>query len=121
MAQQQNDSGTTGIGDDDLDENGQADATHDQSETGGSGGAGLTRNNGNDVNDHNERNERNGGPGSVAAPAKPLHPATLSGARGATDTTSEQAGGSETGLGTPETSANQSPADLAPATRAPDA
>lgn len=112
MAQQQNDSGTTGIGDDDLDENGQADATHDQSETGGSGGAGLTR---------NEGNERNGGPGSVAAPAKPLHPATLSGARGAADTTSEQAGGSETGLGAPETSANQSPADLAPATRAPDA
>ena len=109
MAQQQNDSGTTGIGDDDLDENGQADATHDQSETGGSGGAGLTRNEGND------------GPGSVAAPAKPLHPATLSGARGAADTTSEQAGGSETGLGTSETSANQSPADLAPAARAPDA
>jgi hypothetical protein len=107
MTEQQNDSGTTGIGDDDLDENGQADATPDQAETGGSGGAGLTRNEGNG--------------GSVAAQPKPVHTATLSGARGATDTTSEQAGGSETGLGTPETSANQSPADLAPAARAPDA
>jgi hypothetical protein len=109
MTQQQNDSGRTGIGDDDLDENGQADATPDQAETGGSGGAGLTR------------NEGNGGPGSVAAPRKERHTATLSGARGAADTTLEQAGGSESGLGTPETSANQSPADLAPAARAPDA
>jgi hypothetical protein len=60
MTEQQNDSGTTGIGDDDLDENGQADATPDQAETGGSGGAGLTR------------NEGNGGPGSVAAQPKPV-------------------------------------------------
>lgn len=35
-----------------------------------------------------------------------------SGVRGARDTRSHQAGGSDTGLGTPETGANQSPADI---------
>jgi hypothetical protein len=33
-------------------------------------------------------------------------------ARGPQDTRSHQAGGTETGLGTPETGANQTPADL---------
>lgn len=102
MAQQN--SGTTGIGDDDLDENGQADSTPDMAETGGSGGAGLTR------------NEGDGAPGSRAA--KPLHPSTQSGALGAEDTRAEQAGVNETGLGSAETGANQSPGDLAPASNA---
>lgn len=99
----QQDSGTTGIGDDDLDENGQADATPDQAETGGSGGDGLTR------------HEGDGGPGSVGMAEKPRHAPTESGAVGATDTRAEQAGAHETtGLGSPETGANQAPGDMAP-------
>ena len=99
------DSGTTGIGDDDLDEDGQADAAHDQSETGGSGGAGLTR------------HEGDGQPGSTAA--RPVHPPTQSGALGAEDTRAEQAGVHPTGLGSAETGANQDPDDMAPASVAP--
>ncbi|MDQ2823188.1 MAG: hypothetical protein M3Y65_22870 [Pseudomonadota bacterium] len=103
MAQQ--DSGTTGIGDDDINEHGQADATTDQSETGGSGGAGLTRNEGNGVP---------GGAGKTAP-----HPPTESGARGAEDTRADQAGAdAATGLGSAETGANQTPDDLAPASPA---
>lgn len=109
MTQQSSQSGTTGIGDDDLDENGQADQTPDQAETGGSGGAGLTR------------HEGDGAP-SVASPAKALHPSTQSGALGAEDTRSEQAGAKRsTGLGSAETGANQAPDDMAPASLAPDA
>lgn len=106
MAQQ--DSGTNGIGNDDIDQDGQADATPDQAETGGSGGAGLTR------------NEGDGAPGSAGTPAKPLHGSTESGARGAEDTRLAQAGADgETGLGSAETGANQAPDDMAPASRAP--
>lgn len=106
----QQDTGTTGIGDDDLNEDGQADATPSQAETGGSGGDGLTR------------HEGDGSPGSVGVPGKPLHASTESGAVGAEDTRSEQAGAHETtGLGSPETGANQAPDDMAPASRAPDA
>lgn len=96
----QTDNGTTGIGDDDLDEDGIADVSHDMAETGGSGGAGLTR------------NEGDGLPGATV---KPRHPPTESGARGAEDTRAEQAGAdAATGLGSVETGANQTPADLAP-------
>lgn len=96
----QHDSGRTGIGDDDLDEDGQADATVDQSETGGSGGAGLTRHEGD---------------GALARAGTPdaRHPARDAGARGAGDTHAEQAGNKRFGLGTPETGGNQTPADLA--------
>lgn len=105
MAQQGN--GSTGIGDDDRDDDGQADPTQDQSETGGSGGDGLTR------------HEGDGAPGSGTAPGKPLHPSTQSGALGAEDTRTYQAGVHETGLGSAETGANQGPDDLAPASYAP--
>lgn len=105
----QADSGNTAIGDDDLDENGQADAVQDMAETGGSGGDGLTR------------HEGDGSPGSTAAQAQPLHSATQSGALGAEDTRLEQAGVGETGLGSAETGANQAPDDMAPASHAPDA
>ena len=97
----QQDSGTNGIGNDDLDQDGLADATQDQSETGGSGGAGLTRNEGEGAPDR-------------GVPAKPLHGSTESGAVGAEDTRFEQAG--RTALGSEETGANQAPDDLAPAT-----
>jgi len=101
MAQQDN--GTNGIGDDDLDENGQADATQDQSETGGSGGAGLTRNDG------------DGPPAALptaATPARPAHAPVESGALGAGDTRASQAGVHPTGLGSAETGANQTPEDI---------
>jgi hypothetical protein len=105
----QQDTGTTGIGDDDLNEDGQADATPSQAETGGSGGDGLTR------------HEGDGSPITGAA-ARPLHAATESGALGAEDTRAEQAGADEeTGLGSAETGANQAPDDMAPASRAPQA
>ena len=101
----QNDTGTNGIGDDDKDQDGRADATPSQAETGGSGGAGLTR------------HEGDGAPGSTGSPAVRPHPPTESGARGAADTRFEQAGAdAATGLGTPETGANQGSADLAPDT-----
>ena len=100
MAQTEN--GTTGIGDDDIDQDGLADAAPDQSETGGSGGAGLTR------------HEGDGAPGNVA---QPRHAPTESGARGAGDTRADQAGAdAATGLGSAETGANQAPDDLAAAT-----
>lgn len=81
-------------------------------ETGGSGGEGLTRN---QVGPGNRQQEQDAGAARQATP--PEEPAPIvrdSGARGAQDTRSRQAGGSETGLGVPETGANQSPADLAP-------
>ena len=98
----QNDNATTGIGDDDLDENGQADGTHDQSETGGSGGAGLTRNDG------------DGAPARAGTPAKLPHPPTESGALGAGDTRAAQAGVNPTGLGSAGSGANQTQDDMAP-------
>jgi len=102
----QTDNGTTGIGDDDLDENGQADPTPSMAETGGSGGAGLTR------------NEGDGAPDSADKAAPRLHPATESGALGAEDTRADQAGADKaTGLGTAETGGNQVPGDMAPASR----
>ena len=105
----QQDTGTTGIGDDDLDEDGRPDATQSQAETGGSGGDGLTR------------HEGDGAPHTEKA-GKPLHSSTESGALGAEDTRSEQAGANETtGLGSAETGANQAPDDMAPASRAPGA
>lgn len=103
MAQQ--DSGTTGIGDDDLDDDGQADASSDMAETGGSGGAGMTR------------HEGDGAPAAAGSQGKLLHAPTESGALGAEDTRSAQAGVNETGLGSAETGANQSPDDMAPASR----
>lgn len=98
----QSDNGTTGIGDNDLDDNGQADGTRDQAETGGSGGAGLTR------------NEGDGAPAKAGTGARAPHPPTETGASGAFDTRAEQAGVNPTGLGSAETGANQAPDDLAP-------
>jgi len=117
---------------------GQAGATpsHEtQRETGGSGGEQLTASQGDAVPDR-------AGPGDAAgtgadtdagtgadkhaaaahdgAPSVPRNPAEPddssmhSGARGALDTRSSQAGGTGTGLGSQESGANQSPADLAP-------
>ena len=94
---------------------GQAGATpsHEtQQETGGSGGAQLTHSTG----------EADAAPGttpagSAAAPEQPPEAqdsAVQTGARGHLDTTSQQAGGTGTGIGSRESGANQSQEDLPP-------
>lgn len=98
----QQDNASNGIGNDDLDQDGRADPTHDQAETGGSGGAGLTR------------HEGDGADTAHAADAA-SHAATESGALGAGDTRAHQARAQgEKGIGTAETGANQTPDNLAP-------
>jgi hypothetical protein len=109
----QGDSATLGLG---GATSGQAGATptHEtQQETGGSGGEQLTHSTG----------EIDKAPGSRPAPAAeapqtvpdPEGSAMQTGARGVQDTRARQAGGTGTGLGTPETGANQSEEDLPPA------
>jgi hypothetical protein len=96
-------------------------------ETGGSGGGGLTRN---DVKEPQAAGKEAGarqsaGNNAPEVPARPAGggpgaatdysaggPVADSGARGFQDTRSEQAGGSGTGLGTPETGANQTEDDI---------
>lgn len=94
---------------------GQAGATptHEtQQETGGSGGAQLTQSTG-------EIDGAPAGQAGIALAAPAPRPegdgsALQTGARGAQDTRAQQAGGTGTGLGTPETGANQSEDDLPP-------
>jgi hypothetical protein len=101
-----------------------ATCTHEtMAETGGSGGAGLT---GNQVGDSRQQSDdAAGGPQPASDNAQQVAPdpcapsrhpapgsAIESGARGFQNTRSEQAGGTEYGLGTPETGANQEVADL---------
>ncbi|MEW6023361.1 MAG: hypothetical protein AB1807_14625 [Pseudomonadota bacterium] len=101
---------------------GQAGATpsHEtQQETGGSGGEQLTASQGEVKDAQRERTGRaqpsaEGAPAAPRNPAEPVESSMHSGARGAFDTRSEQAGGTGTGIGAPESGANQSPADLAP-------
>jgi hypothetical protein len=105
-------------------------------ETGGSGGDGLTGTQvggSHQVADQHARSRQvadeharsrqasgNGAPGDSFSPgneagqARQPAPGSAidSGARGFQDTRSEQAGGSETGLGTPETGANQTASDM---------
>jgi hypothetical protein len=90
---------------------GEAGATPAQetmAETGGSGGSGLTRNQPgrSQASGKDAARSRQGG--------KPAESDSVidSGARGAQDTRSRQAGGTGTGLGSTETGANQTPADL---------
>jgi hypothetical protein len=86
--------------------------THEtMAETGGSGGSGLTR------NQSGEGSRQSGAATGAQQQRKdetlePSDSAMSSGARGFQDTRSRQAGGSGTGLGTPETGANQTKADL---------
>jgi hypothetical protein len=115
--------------------------THEtMAETGGSGGSGLTRNqvkqpqgtdeeararqSAGDSAINVQNRPTSGGPtdqpvvsggnlqGGAAGPDAGARPVADSGARGFQDTRSEQAGGTGTGLGTPDTGANQTPADL---------
>jgi hypothetical protein len=96
---------------------GQAGATpqHEtQQETGGSGGAQLTQSSG--EIDSAPGQAPGNKPPAPGSPPQSHDSAVQSGARGAQDTRSQQAGGTGTGLGTPETGANQSEADLPPST-----
>jgi hypothetical protein len=95
---------TSGFGGPVTAQDGSTPSTENQRETGGSGGDGLTR------NDASEDEA----PGQPTQAAPPRHAASIgdSGARGFQDTRGEQAGGTETGLGAPDSGANQVPADL---------
>jgi hypothetical protein len=93
--------GTASVGHRTSGEAGSAPDHETMAETGGSGSSGLTRSQA----------------GQSEASGKGKKPeegesAMMSGARGFQDTRSRQAGGSGTGLGTPETGANQAPEDL---------
>jgi hypothetical protein len=107
-AQQDEASSAASVGHRTSGEAGATPAHETMSETGGSGGSGLTRNQPgrSQASGKDTAQSRQGG--------KPEEgdSAMMSGARGFQDTRSRQAGGSETGLGTPETGANQTPADL---------
>lgn len=108
----QHDNGAASVGGPTSGEAGASRQHETLAETGGSGGAGLTGN----------QAGKAGGKPAQARPATSRQgeaPADAgdevvkdSGARGAQDTRSRQAGGSATGLGTPETGANQTPADM---------
>jgi hypothetical protein len=77
-------------------------------ETGGSGGSGLTRS----QSGESEARDKEAGRSRQGGKPEEGDSAMMSGARGFQDTRSEQAGGTGTGLGTPETGANQRPEDL---------
>jgi hypothetical protein len=87
-----------------------------QQETGGSGGAQLTHSTGEiEVPPGQQADRTAAGTESAPEPRPEAEDSALqSGARGAFDTRSRQGGGTGTGLGTPETGANQSPEDLPP-------
>ena len=92
---------------------GQAGATptHEtQQETGGSGGAQLTQSTG-DI-ESAPAGQAGTAPAAPASTPEADGSALQTGARGAQDTRAQQAGGTGTGLGTPETGANQSEDDL---------
>lgn len=89
---------------------GQAGATpaHEtQAETGGSGGEQLTHS-------HGEIEGKRAPSPTSPKPAPLQESAVQTGARGALDTRAEQGGGTGTGLGSPESGANQSQEDLPP-------
>ena len=117
-AQHDHGSPTLGIGRRTSGEAG-ATLTHEtMAETGGSGGSGLTGYDADDAVTHGSQGQARqsaGGEGENAGgPHKRSGTEEMadSGARGYQDTRSEQAGGTGTGLGTPETGANQNAEDL---------
>jgi hypothetical protein len=101
------DHATIGVGNATSGEAGSTRTHETMAETGGSGGSGLTRNeSGEEIRPTAPPadREQQQPPGAD----KPMD----SGKRGFQDTRSRQAGGSETGLGTPDTGANQTRADM---------
>ena len=126
------DSGAIGVGGVTSGQEGATPSHETQQETGGSGGEQLTASQGNGEDTAMDGQQAGAGaqPGGVSTVAPAAAPAAApgvapnaaepgetsmhSGARGALDTRSGQAGGTGTGIGSPESGANQSPEDLAP-------
>jgi len=109
----QGDSATLGVGGATSGQTGATPTHETQQETGGSGGAQLTQSTG--EIEHAPGSRPQPTPDAPQAVPDPDGSAMQSGARGAQDTGADQAGGTGTGLGTPETGANQSEEDLPPA------
>lgn len=103
------DSGAIGVGGATSGQAGATPAHETLAETGGSGGAQLTHSHGEIAGD--------GPDADASAPDSDnsTDSALQSGARGAQDTRPRQGGGTGTGIGSPESGANQSPDDLPPA------
>jgi hypothetical protein len=99
---------TLGIGGRTSGEAGSTPTHETMAETGGSSGAGLTRN----ETGQSQASGKDAARSRQGAKDGEGDSAMMSGARGFQDTRSQQAGGSATGLGTPESGANQERADL---------
>ncbi len=126
------DSAAIGVGGVTSGQEGATPSHETQQETGGSGGEQLTASQGNGEEPAVDGQQAGAAaqPGGVSTVAPAATPAAASGvapkaaepgetsmysgARGALDTRSAQAGGTGTGIGSPESGANQSPEDLAP-------
>lgn len=117
------DSAAIGVGGVTSGQQGATPSHETQQETGGSGGEQLTASQDNgeeataaDAQDAAAQPDETpaAAPGVAPNPAEPDETSMHSGARGAFDTRSGQAGGTGTGIGSPESGANQSPEDLAP-------
>jgi hypothetical protein len=104
---------TLGVGGTTSGQTGATPSHETQQETGGSGGAQLTQSTG--EIDAAPAGQAGVAPAAPAASPEAEGSALQTGARGAQDTRAQQAGGTGTGLGTPETGANQSEDDLPPA------
>jgi hypothetical protein len=116
-------SATIGVGGPTSGEAGATPTHETQAETGGSGGAGLTRNEAGGSRQRSDQQAQGrqgagdntdgmGGAPSSEQDRSAGDSAMNAHMRGFQDTRSEQAGGSETGLGSPETGANQDIADI---------
>lgn len=115
-AQENADAATLGLGGTTSGQEGATPAHETQQETGGSGGGQLTHSTGEiDSCPGSRPGTTPDAPAAPGATPDPEDSAMQSGARGAQDTRPDQAGGTGTGLGTPETGANQSEEDLPPA------
>lgn len=118
---------TLGVGGATSGQSGATPSHETQAETGGSGGAQLTHSHGETPGPSGAQPAaRTGEPaedpaaadpsaGAGSEPNEPAGSALQSGARGAQDTRAAQGGGTGTGIGSPETGANQSTDDLPPA------
>lgn len=101
---------TLGVGGLTSGEEGASPGHETMQETGGSGGEGLTRHEGEQGEPAPDAGAQDDG--AQGCVPQPVDSAMTHITRGPQDTRSHQAGGTETGLGTPETGANQTPADL---------
>lgn len=110
---------TIGVGGVTSGQSGATPSHETQRETGGSGGEQLTasQDGGGPANANVQPAAGSAPAGPAASASEPDDSSMQSGARGAFDTRSGQGGGTGTGLGSPESGANQSEADLPPASQ----